>query len=640
MSASACLYRRPSGIYVVRIAVPLRLRSSVGKTEIHTSTGLRDLSAAKIAALSIQLHWRNQFMALDANNTASTLLSHAVSGFIPVSEAAQQCGMSVTALLGEMINTKATLFVQAGGWSGIFMPDRHDIERDHDGSFILNDVENRGDRKICATLLCPHDSTATIGTLLAQGQCEESLFYPVNSAGVFFPDEPVIVPLPAYLMSKAEAVAISERLTLIASLQNRCDQTQAPAPAPAPAEDKRYIPGPEKHANLRFSELFVQYTESKEWGDDQARKMQKEAALFAELMDDPRLGDIDYPLILKYAGELARLPKDIYQSRRNKGLQSASARDLIAIAEDDNLPRKEEKTVKNHIGRLSEILRWAAAEANMLESNPASAYKRGWKTSQQRAQDERDLFTTDELQLIFSQEWFVNGSGKFYKSGYTLWRAHYYWIPILALTTGARLNELSQLYIDDVCKTEDGTCWYLDFNLNHSDKHDIDAQDKSLKTVNAIRVVPLCDKVIDLGLPEYITTLRQAGYKRLFPELKHDKLKGYGKPVGSWFNERFLGLQLKIERNGMKTFHSFRHTFLTAADRAGLEERVLAQIAGHIRGKTQSRMRYVKDRDALELKPHIEKIVTRDVFDVLNQIARFDFAAGLKSIASAMRRKK
>ncbi|WP_338157368.1 DUF6538 domain-containing protein [Burkholderia multivorans] len=38
MAQTSCLYRRPSGIYVVRLVVPKRLRSAVGKNEIHAST--------------------------------------------------------------------------------------------------------------------------------------------------------------------------------------------------------------------------------------------------------------------------------------------------------------------------------------------------------------------------------------------------------------------------------------------------------------------------------------------------------------------------------------------------------------------------------------------------------------------------
>ena len=51
MSGHSCLYRRPSGVYAVRIVVPKRLLDLVGRGEIHTTTGLRDWNAAKLAAL-------------------------------------------------------------------------------------------------------------------------------------------------------------------------------------------------------------------------------------------------------------------------------------------------------------------------------------------------------------------------------------------------------------------------------------------------------------------------------------------------------------------------------------------------------------------------------------------------------------
>ncbi|MDU7187743.1 MAG: SDR family NAD(P)-dependent oxidoreductase, partial [Klebsiella sp.] len=51
--------------------------------------------------------------------------------------------------------------------------------------------------------------------------------------------------------------------------------------------------------------------------------------------------------------------------------------------------------------------------------------------------------------------------------------------------------------------------------------------DKSLKTVNAIRQVPIHPRLIELGLLEYVDALKVAGYDRLFPELKHNKIKGY-----------------------------------------------------------------------------------------------------------------
>ena len=253
----------------------------------------------------------------------------------------------------------------------------------------------------------------------------------------------------------------------------------------------------------------------------------------------------------------------------------------------------------------------------------------------QRAQDDRDVFSPEELQLIFSQDWFVNGKCEFGKTGWTTWRPHYYWLPLIAILSGARLNELSQLYLDDIVQTEtDKEIWYFDFNLNQPDK--TEETDKSLKTANSIRVVPLHPLLIKLGLPEYVAALRKAGYVRLFPELKRDEVKGYGKPAGSWFNERFLGERLKIERNGKKTFHSLRHGFLTAAERLDIPERVINQISGHQRGETQSSTRYMKDRSAVEL----QGVINQFHFPCLDSLSPFKVPPALQSLKVSAQHKE
>ncbi|MCO2667079.1 site-specific integrase, partial [Pseudomonas aeruginosa] len=193
----------------------------------------------------------------------------------------------------------------------------------------------------------------------------------------------------------------------------------------------------------------------------------------------------------------------------------------------------------------------------------------------------------------------------------------------------------SQLYLDDVRQSETGT-WFLDFNLDGDKVEEADVPDKSLKTVNAERVVPLHAELVRLGLPEYVARLRRAGHTRLFPELKRDPVKGYGKPAGSWFNERFLGKKLGIKRNGMKTFHSFRHTFVTALERLDLPERVLAQFAGHERGTTQAGSRYAKDRSADELAKNLAGLH----FPALAGVAPIRIDDALAAIKSAVGQKR
>lgn len=110
-------------------------------------------------------------------------------------------------------------------------------------------------------------------------------------------------------------------------------------------------------------------------------------------------------------------------------------------------------------------------------------------------------------------------------------------------------------------------------------------------------------------------------------------MKGYGKAAGRWFNEHFLGKQLKFERNGMKTYHSFRHTVITALNNNAAPEHIISSIAGHERGETMSLKHYGKD-DAERLRPYIESLD----FD-LPIIQPFKVSEGVAAIKQAMHRR-
>lgn len=636
MSGVSCLYRRTSGIYAVRIVIPSRLRLSVGRGEIHVSTGLRDWNAAKLAALKIQFQWRERLMALDVEKlaTASPLLQG--EGLIPVNEAARAIGLSIGSLLGELRNERAELFTHAQHWQGWSVANVETVERDFDGAFVLNDVEACGVQQTFSGVVRAFDAAATIAALLVEGKAMASVFRLLEH-GAFWPTDAVEVPLTAWMAQKGAIERIRARLAT-----GLPPELRSPAKAPAKPMSAGVVVMDAitaKHGQKRFSELFGLYRNHRKWGVDQSRRMETEAGLFIELMDDPPLSSIEVETIHEYARRLSRLPNDIYQSRRR--FKVSSLNELMEIAERERLPHKNGTTVRGHVGRIAEILNYAASKG-MMHANPASGFQREWGvTKKARPQDERELFGSTELDLIFSQEWFATGAGKFSEKGWTDWRPFYFWLPLLALTSGGRLNELAQLYLNDIRQSEkDSSVWYLDFNLNQPDKIDADDRDewesdKSLKTVNAIRVVPLHEVVIRAGLPDYVEALRRAGYVRLFPELKRDDVKGYGKPAGSWFNERFLGRQLGIERNGRKTFHSLRHNFITAVERLDLPERVMAQLAGHERGRTQSGTRYAKDRAAEELKPIIDRLG----FACLDALGRFDVQAAIRAVMVAERRK-
>lgn len=637
MTGVSCLYRRPSGIYAVRLVVPTRLRPSLGRGEIHVSTGLRDWTAAKIVALRIQTHWRERFMTLDLEKltTANPLLQG--DGLISLSEAARIIGLSEVGLIGELLNDRASLFTHAQQWQGWHVDDLDVIETEPNGGFVLNSVEAHGRHLTHSGIVRSAESSAALASLLADGKATVSTFY-LSGNAAFFSDAEIVIPLSAWMVRKTAIEHIRE--TLARGVATRVEK-------PSPPSDKfrvAHVVSPSSHpkrSGKRFSDLFDLYSAHHHWTPSHARRMATEASMFTELLDNPLLDVLDVVDVHRYAELLSKLPRDVYQARRK--YPSARLFDLIAIAQRDSLPLKTKKTVRDHVARLGQVFNYGVSPAGMMGFNPAAKFKRKWGNANKRSgQHDREKFTAKELEMIFSQDWFANGTGNFTEKGATYWRPHYFWLPVLALTTGARLNELSQLYLDDIRQSDKNkSVWYLDFNLDQPDKADLDdddspSLDKSLKTVSSERVIPLHDLVVRAGLPEYVAALRKAGEERLFPELKRDANKGYGKPAGSWFNERLLGEKLGMKRNGKKTFHSFRHTFATMVERLDITERVLAQLLGHSRGDSQGMSRYAKDRDAASLK----SIVDRLEFPALDGLGHFDPAAALKAIKWAKRLKQ
>ena len=68
-----------------------------------------------------------------------------------------------------------------------------------------------------------------------------------------------------------------------------------------------------------------------------------------------------------------------------------------------------------------------------------------------------------------------------------------YWIPIIALYTGMRLEEIGQLLVSDIkCKN---SIWYFDVNSS---------EDKQLKNKSSVRRVPIHYDLIELEFIKYM----------------------------------------------------------------------------------------------------------------------------------------
>nr|WP_264185814.1 site-specific integrase [Roseicella aerolata] len=195
------------------------------------------------------------------------------------------------------------------------------------------------------------------------------------------------------------------------------------------------------------------------------------------------------------------------------------------------------------------------------------------------------MFTPDELRVLFSSPvW--RGRHHFFreKEGPEIIRDGFFWLPILALYHGARLEELADLKRRDLrC---DGGVWCINIT---------EADGRRLKNGNADRVVPLHPEVIRMGFLEDALKAAPTPDAPLFPDLpQRGKDKRRGVDVTKWFTRyrRKFGL----DRPGL-SFHSFRHTAITRLTDAITTEqqrRHRDRMMGHASGGGEGDQRYDK----------------------------------------------
>jgi integrase len=650
VASAQYLYRRESGIYFVRLCVPTRLKAAVGKGEIHRSTGCRDYRLAKIVAAELGAEWHQAIRALermDIGKIKAGSLRLLGEGFMPLEEAASELGTSAATLAAELSSIQAPFSVEAKNWLGWSVENiRETLEHVFDelGQQEVVISESRLGGKGAQlrftgrlTFRFPDEAVEIAQSPAPVGVCQFAVWPSKDRHFVCdLPGQPIRVGELEVRKSDVERLrgALASKVTpemLAASVAEQSRTGTARSDSTSPTAVR----------GLRFSGFAEEYLARNKglWKPDQQDRRRDQCDAFQQLMGDPMLSEITRHLMRQFGDRIARIPDERHIVRRKYKLD-ADFLELVQLADQHDLPRLTIQAQKRLLDGLAEIFSWAVAET-FMPTNPAkglgSDVERKSGATRIKAHEQRDEMAVEDLQKIMSASWYVNGHGERTAGGiYFSYRPHYYWLPLLALFTGGRLNELAQLYLADVKMTEGGTA-YIDFNLEGADKINVDdpdrpaVADKSLKTISSARQIPIHKSLLEVGFFEYCAALREAGHVRLFPELRFDAKKGYGKAAGKWFNERFLGRSLKIARDGRKTFHSLRHNYATALGAAGVPTTVKSDLMGHARDLPLVEARYEKGALLAAMKMHIDKIDHK-----LLPIAKFSIADGLAAIDDAL----
>jgi len=151
----------------------------------------------------------------------------------------------------------------------------------------------------------------------------------------------------------------------------------------------------------------------------------------------------------------------------------------------------------------------------------------------------------------------------------------YHWLPLLALFTGARRNELCQLQPGDIVQHQG--VWCLRITTDSEDE----AESKSLKTHGAQRLVPLHPMLLKrFGFLEFVARNRQNPNGRIFRELTYTMVNQWGGKFDKSFHRRLAEIITRRKGNTTKGFHSFRHLVNDKLGEARVEYGVIDALLG------------------------------------------------------------
>lgn len=185
-------------------------------------------------------------------------------------------------------------------------------------------------------------------------------------------------------------------------------------------------------------------------------------------------------------------------------------------------------------------------------------------------------FTSEDLKALFGPEFTLHMS-----------KPDWYWPPLIALFSGARLSEIVNLEV----QTFDIRDGVKVFEI-------LDGKTNSSK-----RTVPIHSRLLELGLWEYANALRARGATHLFPHRPvNTREKSIGEMWGKWVKK------CGILETG-KVFHSFRSTVITDLHNVEAGHAQIRYLTGHATEGTEGAHRgYIRGIKLINLREAVERL--------------------------------
>ena len=225
--------------------------------------------------------------------------------------------------------------------------------------------------------------------------------------------------------------------------------------------------------------------------------------------------------------------------------------------------------------------------------------KKSVTISTKKAKDKRESFTDEDIKTIFHHKNFLPSI--FETNANQVIKYPYYWIPILAILMGARLEEICQMRVTDIKKVSG--IWIYRIR----EEGDYGSEVTKVKNPYSERDIPLHSELVDtLGFVNYVKHIKKLGKERTFWELPK-RGNVYHKNVGKFFNQKYL-VKIGLKKKG-KSFHSFRHSVETQLANANVNGRYIDFLQGHSQKGIGGSVYMKGIKPEVLLKDCVEKLV-------------------------------
>lgn len=311
----------------------------------------------------------------------------------------------------------------------------------------------------------------------------------------------------------------------------------------------------ERYLSRLFERFMLHKTKSTLKTTKAENSYRNKFSVFLEWFGDMHIADVTPEDISRYKDYL--LGEYVVKAGRTKG--------QIGL---------DSTTVDNYLDPLNGLYKWARANGSFpREMLPPTADQRMTSKKEKKARAQSGKanrqFRIEELVTAFNPAR--------YREENRL--SHHFWPPLIALFTGMRLNEVSQLACNDIF-IEEGI-WVISIN---------DEDYKKVKSAAARRTIPMHPELIAIGLPQFVADVKTLELgSRLFPVLRagnqaaeekdEEETEGeLGNAPGKKWDRYLKAVGLTDDA---LTYHSFRRTANMLLKKKKVPFDMRCQVVGH-----------------------------------------------------------